>query len=187
MAAADLSVFLCLLIVSSKNSTADVLTLGICCGTVRGMTERASTPSNPRAIRVLILVLAGLMAIAASVAIRLVSAGTIHHSQDTMRAVSALHRAGPAVFSQDAFATEKAAVPDGFEVLGGSRTSILGASAVLLELRREQSGERHTLYAWARTPAFASVRSSSRDVDGVRVDIWTDADHIYALCRDLND
>lgn len=153
------------------------------------MNPSASAPLNSNAFRALLIVLAGLASVAILVAIRLVSAGSIHHGQDTLRAVAVLHRALPTDLREEQLPAEFrqaiSALPGDYDVGGWTTQSILGVEAVCLELRRRPSGDRSTLCVWPKTGRFTSPRSSSRDVEGVRIDLWTSTNHVFALARDL--
>ncbi len=153
------------------------------------MTSTPSDSQNPRALRALLLVLAVLATVAVLVATRLVSAGAIHHGQDTMRAVAALHRTTTDADAQGPLPVEyiyaEAAVPGDCQIAGWSPADVLGVHGVLLRVRRQPGGERSSLCVWPKTESFSSVRSSSRDVEGVRVDLWHDTHHIFARVRTL--
>jgi hypothetical protein len=71
-----------------------------------------------------------------------------------------------------------------FQLVGGRYCSVQSEFAAQLQLRETASGEECTLYVAPMTPVLRQVRTDTRVVDGVRVQVWTEDGRLFGLARD---
>jgi hypothetical protein len=116
-----------------------------------------------------------------------------------MIAVAEIHRSGPvlSVLSTNYVDVTRAlgsptldissdvvTVSAGAILQGGATNTVLGQDIVLLRFKRDSVEPAFSLMIWPKIELFRRLTSASRNVDGVRVDLWSDPDHVYALVRD---
>ena len=85
-----------------------------------------------------------------------------------------------------------AGVTNGIDVLnqyaveGWSEAAVLGNAAVVIYLQsRSADNDHRALYVWPKSERLSRTSSSSRNVGSIRVDLWSDADRLYGLVREL--
>jgi len=70
-----------------------------------------------------------------------------------------------------------------FQLLGGRYCSVQSEFAAQLQLRENASSENCTLYVVPLTPVLRQVKTDTRIVKGVRVQIWTEDGRLFGLAR----
>ncbi len=163
------------------------------------MVKERTSQSTASAVFRLCLLVGTAFALAGLVAARLVSSGAGHKNKAVMIAVAEIHRSGPvlSVLSTNYVDVTRAlgsptldissdvvTVSAGATLQGGATNTVLGQDIVLLRFKRDSAEPAFSLMIWPKSELFRRLTSASRNVDGVRVDLWSDPERVYALVRD---
>ena len=162
------------------------------------MSEQSKSQSRIAAAFRLLLGIGTVIALAALVASRMLAVGGGRQNKAVMMALADIHRSQPALsvvstnyaevsralgVSGFEIKPDQAAFFDGLALQGGATKEVLGHRAVYVRLARNPAEPATSLLVWPKGEFFQGLRSASRDVRGVRVDLWTDSDRVFALVR----
>ncbi|MDA1045164.1 MAG: hypothetical protein O3C57_08080 [Verrucomicrobia bacterium] len=165
------------------------------------MRKRPRSTSRIAAAFRLFIVISAAIGLAAMVAARMISVGPGSKNKAVMIAVADIHRSQPAlsvistnyaevsrglgVFEFD-IRPDQDALFDGAVLRGGSTKQLMGHEVVYMRLTRDPAEPAVSLLVWPKREFFKRITSASRDVRGIRVDMWTDQTRVFARVRDLS-
>jgi hypothetical protein len=153
------------------------------------MSDSQTARSEGRSIRPLVFGLIVLFIMAATVATRLVATGAGHHNKAVMIELASVYANASTERDEGPpppGLTNGIALFDQYAVEAWSEATILGDAAVVIYVQSTSTDNDHrALYIWPKSERLSRTSSSSRNVGSTRVDLWSDADRLYGLVRDL--